>query len=244
MRNKVYQFKVFKKYRNLINEVFTKEFGNFSLKHDKKERVESNKKKIANRLKIAWKKIYSVEQYHSNRVLKIDEGKKQKKEPRADGIITNKKNVFLLIKTADCFPVVFYDPVKQAVGAVHVGWRGAIQKIFNNAILKMILVFGCEPKDILTGIGPGIRKCCFKHKSLIQEKLPEWKKYIEVDKDWKRLDIAEFIKGQLVNAGIKEKNIEDMGICTSCDKRFFSHFRSLKTGEVQGRFATIIGMKP
>jgi YfiH family protein len=236
-------FKIFSKFKNLLTYVGRKKDGNFSLQYSTKKEVNENKKKLAKKLNIDWKKIYSFKQYHSNKVLLIRSIKQELEEPKADGMITNKKNIFLLVKTADCFPVVFYDPKKQIAGAVHVGWRGAIEKIFDVALLKMISFFGCEPKDILIGIGPGIRKCCFKHKTLIQAKLPEWEKYIEVDNRWKRLDIASFIKDQLIEAGISKKNIEDMKICTNCDKNFYSHFRSLKTGEPQGRFATIIGLR-
>ena len=108
--------------------------------------------------------------------------------PQTDGLITNQENVFLMIKTADCFPVLFFDPKNKAVGAVHVGWRGAIEKIFLNTLLKMIDQFGSNPKDIVVGIGPGIKACCFKHKNLIQEKQPEWKEYIDSFMDKFRLN--------------------------------------------------------
>jgi len=243
MKSKVYKFKIFEKYHGLVSGIFPKKFGNFSLKHGNKREVEENKKTISKELGIDWKNIYTVEQFHSSRVLVVNTTKQWKKEPRADGMITDKKNVFLLVKTADCFPVVFFDPKNQVVGIAHVGWRGAIEKIFFNALLKMILAFNSKPAHVLVGIGPGIRKCCFKHKSLVQEKLVEWEKYIKNNGEWKSLDIPGFIKDQLVEAGVKKENIEDMEVCTNCDKRFYSHFRSLQTGEAQGRFASLIGLQ-
>jgi len=245
MQDKIYRFKIFNKYNNLISGVFSKNFGNLSLKHGSLKEVNANKKKIAEKLVIDWKRICSVKQHHSSEAMVVKSIKQCEKKPRADAMITDKKNIFLMIKTADCFPIVFYDPKNNVVSAIHAGWRGTIEKIFNTVLLKMVLTFNCKPEDILAGIGPGIRECCFKHKALVQEKLPEWKKFIKTDKKgWKSVDLAEFIKHQLIDAGIKKGNIEEMKICTSCDKNFFSHFRSLKTGEKQGRFPTIIGIKP
>jgi YfiH family protein len=243
MEDKIYQFKIFNKYNNLVNGVFSKSFGNLSLKYDKQKKITANKKNIAKKISIDWKKICSVKQYHSSEVLVIKSAKQCQKEFRADAMITKKKNVFLMIKTADCFPVLFYDPEKQVIAAIHVGWRGAIEKIFFNALLKMTSSFDCHPADILVGIGPGIRDCCFKHKTLVQEKLPEWKKFIKTDKKgWKSINLAQFIKAQLIEAGIKKKNIELMNSCTSCNNNYYSHYRSLKTSKDQGRFATLIGM--
>lgn len=238
------KFKILSKQKNLIHGVFNKSFGNVSLEYARKEEVIANKKKIAKALAINWQNIYSVKQVHGTKIKILKSKKLKPAEEEADGLITNIKNVFLMIKTADCFPVLFFDPIKKVVAAVHVGWRGAIEKIFLTALLKMINTFSSQAKDILVGIGPGIGPCCFKHKTLIQEKLPEWQEYIQNEKNnWKSLNLSGFIKDQLVEAGIKRENIESVKICTCCSKDYFSHLRSLQTGEPEGRFATIIGIR-
>jgi len=108
----------------------------------------------------------------------------------------------------------------------------------------MTSVFDSQAKDILVGIGPGINSCCFKHKKLIQEKIPEWKEYIKNEKnDWKSINISSFIKDQLIEAGVKGRNIEIADICTCCSKEYFSHLRSLQIDEPEGRFASIIGIQ-
>ena len=251
MKNKnFFQFENLKGQSNLIHGIFDKNFGNVSLLYGSKKKVETNKKKIARTLGIDWQNICSVKEVHGSKVKKLGnlEIKKLRRKKvdiigEADGLITDLGNVFLMIKTADCFPVLFFDPVSKAVGAVHVGWRGAIEKIFLTALLKMINVFNSKAKDILVGIGPGIQACCFKHKNLIQEKLPEWGEYIKDKKNgWKSVNMTSFIKDQLIEAGVKKNNIESAKICTCCSKEYFSHLRSLQTGGLQGRFATIIGL--
>lgn len=248
-KNSLFQFKKLIKQKDLIQGVFNKDFGNVSFKYGEKKNILANREKIAKALDIKLKDLYEMNQVHGSEVKILNQrlirSIKKNTLSQTDGLITNKKNTFLMIKTADCFPVIFFDPRKKIVAAVHVGWRGAIEKIFLIGLLKMASFFKSHPEDILVAIGPGIRSCCFKHKKLIQEKLPEWKNYIKKEKDgWKSIDMVSFIKDQLIKAGIKKENLEIMDICTCCSsKGFFSHFRSLKKGQPEARFATIIGMK-
>jgi len=240
-----YQFTLLQQEPRLIHGIFDRSFGNISLFHGQKQAVERNKEKIAQALGIDKKNFYSVKQTHSNRLQVITNKKGLRgAESEADGLITNQKGIFLTIKTADCFPVLFYDRRQEVVAAIHVGWRGAMAKIFLNALLKLMVEFKSQPKDLLVGIGPGIGEKCFQHQHLLQEKLTEWRKYIKIDEDgWRRLALARFIKDQLISLGVREENLEEMGICTCCSRCFFSHFRSLQTGEKEGRFASVIGLK-
>jgi YfiH family protein len=70
--------------------------------------------------------------------------------------------VVLTIFSADCIPVLLYDPVRRVVAAVHAGWVGTARGIASRAAEKMTAVFGSRPDDILAAIGPGISKCCFE----------------------------------------------------------------------------------
>lgn len=243
-----FQFKKLIKQKDLIHGIFNKDFGNVSFNYGEKKKTLENRKKIAETLNIDIKNLYEMDQVHGSNIGVLDNKSfrvlKNNIFPKTDGLISNQRNTFLMIKTADCFPVIFFDPIKKVVAAIHVGWRGAIEKIFLISLLKMINSFGSQAKNILVGIGPGIGGCCFKHKRLIQEKLPEWKKFIKKEKDsWRSVNIVEFIQNQLINSGVKKENIEVMRTCTCCSQKFFSHFRSLQKGELEGRFATIIGMK-
>ncbi len=252
MFKKYLKFKNLSKQKKLVHGIFDKNFGNLSLKYGSKKEVEKNKKNVAKILNINGQKIFSLNQIHSSKVKIIKKDKNFLKEEKADALVTNQRDIFLMIKTADCFPVLMFDPRQEVMAAIHVGWRGAIEKIFLNVLLKMITNFNCRPQDILVAIGPGMGPCCFKHRHLIQEKLPDWQEFIKVDKnDWRTLNLRKFIEDKLIEAGIRKNNIETMDICNSCNatpnnkysgQRFFSHLRSLNTGEPEGRFATIIGL--
>jgi len=79
-----------------------------------------------------------------------------------DGQITNEPGVALVTFSADCTPVLLYDPVRRAIGAVHAGWRGTALGIAAKAVDAMVREYGCRRDDIRAAIGPCIGKCCFE----------------------------------------------------------------------------------
>lgn len=82
--------------------------------------------------------------------------------PDTDALVTADKGVGLMVMSADCVPVLFYDPVKQVIAAVHAGWRGTVARIVMETVSIMQEKFDCCPGDIRAGIGPSIGKCCFE----------------------------------------------------------------------------------
>ena len=79
-----------------------------------------------------------------------------------DALITNTPGTTLVVFTADCTPVLLYDPVTGAVGAIHAGWRGTAADIVGKTVAAIQAHFGCQPKDLRAAIGPNIGSCCFE----------------------------------------------------------------------------------
>ncbi len=79
-----------------------------------------------------------------------------------DGQITDRPGVALVTFAADCAPILLFDPVRRAIGAVHAGWRGTAQGIAYKAVQAMKDAFGCDPANIQAAIGPCIGRCCFE----------------------------------------------------------------------------------
>jgi len=73
-----------------------------------------------------------------------------------DALITNIRGFAIGVRTADCIPVLLFDPVHKVVAAVHSGWKGTVRKISLLTIQKMTQSFGSNPSDIIAQIGPGI----------------------------------------------------------------------------------------
>ncbi len=163
----------------------------------------------------------------------------------ADGLITEEKDVPLMIFTADCVPILLYDP-GRAVGAVHAGWRGTVGDISGAAIRQMARCFGSRPSDIRAAIGPCISACCYETGEDVKTAVfnvlggeasayvtPRGKKFMTDLKGINRL--------LLIRAGVKPANIEASPECTSClSRKFWSH---RVTSGKRGSQASIIMMK-
>lgn len=215
-------FPKFKNYKEVLIHITDINDGNFSPNFDNQKTLKYRKQQLALRYGLNYKNIFEMEQVHSNKIkiLRNYDIKKLKDNiiSDCDGLITDVKNVFLMVRTADCYPIIFYCPKNQVLAAIHAGRVGLSKGILINVINKMAK-FDCQPKEILVMIGPGIGKCCYNK------------------------DLLDIVKKQLIKLGIKIKKIQINNVCTCCSKDYYSHVRSLKNNEVEGRFATIVGLK-
>lgn len=163
----------------------------------------------------------------------------QEEYKSTDGLITNQPNIALATTNADCILLIFFDPVKKVIANVHSGWRGTLQRISVKAVNKMKNEYGCNLKDIICCICPSIRKCHFKVHSDVQEPYyNEFKELKEIDdlivpvlgeERW-TIDTVEINKIILKQAGLKEENIIDSGICSVCNCDLIHSFRVEKEG--------------
>ena len=191
--------------------------------------------------------IVSLNQIHSNRIHMVESAGSQEMEKcEGDGLVTNIENVALMIKTADCFPVLIVDPIHRAVGAVHSGWRGTLARILPGAIEEMAGQYRSDPARLMAAIGPGIRECCFEVDEevarLFKEAYPgESTARPRTDVPGKYfVDIARVLKVQLTQAGVPPENQYDSGMCTCCNTREFFSWRA--EGAAAGRMISAIAL--
>lgn len=125
--------------------------------------LDKNYEKICKVLNINTSAIVKPLQTHTDKICVVNDesGIHPQVFQNVDGLITNKKEKALSLIFADCMPIYLYDPVKKVIGNVHSGWKGTLQKIAKNAVIKMQEKFNCNPKDIVCIIGPTIRKMPF-----------------------------------------------------------------------------------
>ena len=163
----------------------------------------------------------------------------QEEYKATDGLITNQKNIALATTNADCILLIFFDPVKKVIANVHSGWRGTLQQISVNAVNKMKNEYSCNPKDIICCICPSIRKCHFKVHSDVKE--PYYNQFGNLkeindlilpvpNEDRWSIDTVEINKIILKQAGLKEENIIDCGICSVCNSDKIHSYRVEKEG--------------
>jgi len=162
--------------------------------------------------------------------------------PDTDGLITNIRNSYLMITGADCFPVFFWDSVKNVIGIAHCGWRSIInadlrglnadlrgQKdgIAIEMIKKFKADFGSNPTDIQVWLGPGIKSCHFEVKNDVAELFEKNFKNAIINRGAKIfIDLPKVIMLQLIEAGVMPENITEHPDCTYCQKdKYFSYRR-------------------
>jgi YfiH family protein len=160
---------------------------------------------------------------------------------QVDALISDELNVALTILTADCVPVLLYDPMNLAIGAVHAGWQGSHYEIVRKTIEKMKCLYGSEPEDIVVGIGPSIGGCCYEVGEEVAKHFEEYPDAVEARGDEKyMLDLKLVNAQQLQEAGVPQENIEISQVCTSCDNKDFFSYR--KERGTKGRFMSIIAL--
>src|SRR3989338_3620667 len=81
---------------------------------------------------------------------------------RTDGLITATPIVCLVVKTADCVPIMLYDPKGRDCAIIHAGWKGPLAAITSEAVKRMIKIHGCDSAQIIAYMGPDIHKCCYR----------------------------------------------------------------------------------
>lgn len=182
----------------------------------------------------------SPDQVHGNRVIFVYGEKK--KYRNCDGLVTN-KGFYLGIRTADCLPILLYDPIKEIIGAVHAGWRGLLSGILENAI-KCMREKGTKAKNIFAVIGPHIGVCCYKvtHERIMQFE-NKFKDIIGITENKKGewyMDLAKIASWEMSKLGLPGKNIDILQECTSCNLNYFSYRRDGISGE---RIWSVIGIK-
>jgi YfiH family protein len=160
-----------------------------------------------------------------------------------DAFITNRQDLFLSIFTADCIPILLFDPHNHAAGAVHAGWKGSAGKIVMKTIQAMQANFGSVPNECLAFIGTGISGAAYEVGPEVAlafnpaERQPssqpdEAQKYL--------LDLSAVNFRQLIESGVSASNIERSPFCSLNDSDLFYSYR--RDNSKTGRMVSLIGL--
>lgn len=155
-----------------------------------------------------------------------------------DALVTNLSGIGLVVQHADCQPVLLHDPVKNAVAAIHNGWRGSVQNILASTLDRMRTEFGSNPSDIKAFIGPSIGPCCGEfvdYRDIFPE---EFRGFAEARNHFNFWAVSRW---QLEQSGLLSRNIFILGSCTVCSEAYFSYRRACRqAGGVTGRNCSVI----
>ena len=204
--------------------------------------VEKNHTLLAQELGYSKKTLVHMKQIHSNSVKIVNHHDDFYKPPTCDAIMTNQRNIPLMVMVADCSALLFYDSKQKAIAAAHAGRAGAFLNITNKVIENFIENFYSHPQDICVSIGANIGVCCYEVGEEIYEEANNLNLEYAIQKRENKyyLDVNAILKKQLLDAGVEEKNIDISKECTSCFKdKYFSY----RASGITGRFCGIIMLR-
>jgi YfiH family protein len=202
--------------------------------NDAPANVAENRRRMAEQMGVAPDRLLTAFQVHSPDVVIATAPWDRGDRPRADALVTRTEGLAVGVTTADCGPILFVDPNARVIGAAHAGWKGALTGVLESTIDAMEKL-GADRSGILAAIGPLIRQHSYEVGNEFVER------FLQADADnasfflpgeregHAMFDLTGFIRMRLENAGVLM--IDDTGIDTYSDERFFSYRRSVHRKE-------------
>jgi YfiH family protein len=210
--------------------------------------VAENRRRMAEQMGVGPEHFLSVWQIHSPDAVIVTGPWQGTARPKADAMVTRTEGLAIGVTTADCGPILFVDPNARVIGAAHAGWKGALTGIVESTVDAMEKL-GAERSGIVAAIGPLIRQHSYEVGGEFVER------FVEADAEnalffvpsaregHAMFDLAGFIRTRLENAGVLM--IDDTGIDTYSDERFYSYRRSVHRREPDyGRHVHSIALTP
>ena len=188
-------------------------------------------------------KFLSLIQIHSDIIRVIEKFPDKKLE--GDAMLTKCPGIFLIIKTADCLPIFIVDELNKVIASVHCGWKSTCKRILKKVIQKMEACYGSTASSLLAAMGPCIGRECYEVgedvlKRFENECLPT-KVFLNspVGNGKYLMDLKEANYCQMIELGVKKKNIFSVDLCTHCEKYLLSYRRD---DNLEGRMLNFIGI--
>lgn len=212
---------------------------------DRPEDVLANHQRLFESFGRPFESRFDVWQVHGKTMITADQPRPQnQKHQPADGIFTDNPEVTLLMRFADCVPLVYYDPIKRIVGLVHAGWQGTLQQVAAEGVRLLQEKYNSNPKDVIVGIGPSICGECYQvREDVYQQFLSEFGQdaegFFTRRESGLYLDLWAANIYTLKQAGVRQ--IENADQCTAEHVDEWYSYRKEKG--VTGRFGVVIALK-
>jgi hypothetical protein len=198
---------------------------------------------VADALGIPIDRMWFPRQVHGDVIAVVDAATPPALE--VDGVITRERNLLIGVSTADCVPVLLYDPETGTIAAVHAGWRGTVKHIVKKAVTRMLDVTGGNAADIYAALGPSISPAAFEVGEEVAEAFVAADRAGCVYRDGyvkPHVDLWQSNVEDLLEAGLQLDRIDCTPFCTwQNSDRLFS---ARRIGVKSGRIASCLLVKP
>ncbi|MBF0320720.1 MAG: peptidoglycan editing factor PgeF [Nitrospirae bacterium] len=190
--------------------------------------------------------LYMPIQKHTATVIILRKSADIGQECEGDAVITDRDDVFIGVRTADCVPIMLYDAHAGVVAAVHAGWRGTAKGILKAAINSCVKEFGSRPEDLSVAIGPSIRGCCYivgadVVEAVISATGGNGGDYVIAKDGGTYVNLANANTAQALSLDVRPENIWTSDSCTLCQSERFHSYR--KEGTRRGSQGAFIGLR-
>lgn len=226
-------------------------FKSFNLSKSKKDKdphSEANWRLFQKEILSAGESLVYMEQRHSADVVVIESGHSPQGHLTGDAVVTGQKGCCIGVFTADCLPVLVFDPVREVIAAIHGGWRPLSKGIVGRVQEKMAARFGSDFAHCLVAIGPSIKGCCYEVDGPVFSVISELERdhaksafCSATRQDHWMFDLQDFAHEEFIRLGVPESQIEIQALCTYCRNDLFYSFR--RDGSPCGSHFNFILMK-
>lgn len=211
---------------------------------DEPHAIDKNIELLSSKLNVKKENFIIPHQTHGTNVLRITDDfisssptEKQELLEGVDALITDKTDICIGVSTADCIPIIIYDPEHHAAATIHAGWRGTVERITCKAVEEMGNKFNSRPEKLKTVIGPGISAEAFEVGDEVYERFAVAgfnMESISFHKGKWHIDLPTCNFLQLTDTGLKECNITKTGICTynNVEDYFSARRLGIKSGRI------------
>lgn len=210
---------------------------------DDPRHVHENLERLHRALNLDRRRTVDAAQAQANRVMRVTRAEQGTRIPGVDGLVTNEPELPLMLRFADCVPILLYDPIHHAIGIAHAGWRGTVSQVVVNTVRAMSDAFGTRPRELVAYIGPSIGPCCYAigpdvH-ARVQAAFPHANEFLRRQNGALHFDLWQANAYQLSQMGVEQ--IEIAGVCTAEHTDDFYSWRGEKAHT--GRFAALIALR-
>jgi YfiH family protein len=194
------------------------------------------RRRFAQAMRLDPERITYAGAVHGAQVARVD-------EPRGvvdgvDALITDRPGLPLLALFADCFPLILYSPERGCAALGHAGWRGTAAGIAGAMVAALNREYGCQPSEMLAGVGPGICGGCYVVGEEVARRFSTEVSRRAGEGRW-LLDLAEANRAALLESGLDGSRIHLSGVCTQEETQLYSHRRDADGS----RFAGLVGLR-
>lgn len=232
------RYDIFQPFSNIY--AFTTTKSTLPVERVRYSNMPENKAKLAEVLALKTNQMVFPDQTHSSCVAAIRE------VPDAvisetDALVTNESGLCLCVQTADCLPVLLFDPVAKVIAAIHAGWRGTVGGIVANAVSKMTTNYGAAAKNIVAAIGPSISPEIYEVGDEVvaaaRKSIPNVETTLHKNgKDNYHFNLWEANRQMLLKSGVVQQNIQILGACSFSEAE--KYYSARREGADTGRMVS------